>query len=53
MEAVLEDTLLKNIQLQNDIETLGDEITKLSEENKVLKKQKQEINEDKEDNEGK
>eukprot|EP01114_Cavostelium_apophysatum_P004408 TRINITY_DN1463_c0_g1_i1.p1 TRINITY_DN1463_c0_g1~~TRINITY_DN1463_c0_g1_i1.p1 ORF type:complete len:865 (+),score=364.11 TRINITY_DN1463_c0_g1_i1:162-2756(+) len=29
MEAVLEDTLLKNIQLQNDLKTMGDEVTRL------------------------
>jgi len=37
MEAVLEDTLLKNIQLQNDLKIMGDEVTKLMEENKSLK----------------
>eukprot|EP01119_Soliformovum_irregulare_P017908 TRINITY_DN5395_c0_g1_i1.p1 TRINITY_DN5395_c0_g1~~TRINITY_DN5395_c0_g1_i1.p1 ORF type:complete len:130 (-),score=65.14 TRINITY_DN5395_c0_g1_i1:48-437(-) len=39
MEKVLEDTILKNMQLQNDMGILGIEVEKLLEENKVLKKQ--------------
>jgi len=39
MAYVLEETLLKNIQLQNDLSTLGSEIGKLMEENKALKSQ--------------
>merc|ERR1711988_291270 len=37
METVLQETILKNIQLQNDIETLGNEIKALMEENGSLK----------------
>jgi len=35
MEAVLQETLLKNIQLQHDINTLGTEVQKLQDELKV------------------
>ncbi|ELR18983.1 uncharacterized protein ACA1_234210 [Acanthamoeba castellanii str. Neff] len=36
MSTLLEDTILKNIQLKTDIETLGDEIARLSAENRNL-----------------
>jgi len=43
MEAVLEDTLLKNIQLQTDIEVLGNEVSKLLAENRGYKQQVEEL----------
>ncbi|CAI4230669.1 unnamed protein product [Auanema sp. JU1783] len=36
LQAVLEDTLLKNITLKNSVESLGNEISRLSRENRVL-----------------
>ncbi|CAD5113558.1 DgyrCDS2723 [Dimorphilus gyrociliatus] len=36
LQAVLEDTLLKNITLKDNLETLGEEISKLSQENRNL-----------------
>jgi len=39
MEVLLEDTMLRNIQLQNDLKVLGDEMAQLLEENKQLKQQ--------------
>jgi len=37
LNTVLEDALLKNMQLQDDIKTLGNEVDRLMEENKILK----------------
>eukprot|EP01027_Heterolobosea_sp_BB2_P001541 GEZU01002333.1.p1 GENE.GEZU01002333.1~~GEZU01002333.1.p1 ORF type:complete len:206 (+),score=67.57 GEZU01002333.1:2-619(+) len=37
MQKVMEETLLHNIQLQTDIATLGNEISRLMDENKALK----------------
>jgi len=37
MESVLQETILKNIQLQNDIKTLGDEIEQLTSQLKLEK----------------
>lgn len=37
MQSIMEETMLKNIQLQSDIKTLGSEIDKLSKENSGLK----------------
>ncbi|CAH1785109.1 unnamed protein product, partial [Owenia fusiformis] len=36
LQAVLEDTLLKNITLKNNLETLGEEIARLSQENRQM-----------------
>ncbi|TMS36630.1 hypothetical protein L596_003752 [Steinernema carpocapsae] len=36
LQAVLEDTLLKNITLKNNLDTLGEEISRLSRENRQL-----------------
>ena len=33
LTAVMEETILKNLQLQNDIKILGDEISRLADEN--------------------
>lgn len=38
MEEVLEDTLLRNIQLKNDLEVLGNEVESLRVQNEDLKK---------------
>src|SRR4051812_9243017 len=38
MEVILQDTLLKNIQLQTDLETLGKEISRLNEQIKQKEK---------------
>jgi len=37
MEAVLEETLLQNMQLQDDIRNIATELEKLTSENKTLK----------------
>jgi polyhydroxyalkanoate synthesis regulator phasin len=37
MSSALQETLLRNIQLQDDIATIGNELKTLSEENKRLK----------------
>eukprot|EP01117_Protostelium_nocturnum_P004523 TRINITY_DN1632_c0_g1_i8.p1 TRINITY_DN1632_c0_g1~~TRINITY_DN1632_c0_g1_i8.p1 ORF type:complete len:940 (+),score=473.42 TRINITY_DN1632_c0_g1_i8:2953-5772(+) len=42
MEAVLQDTMLRNIQLQNDVTTLGNEIARLTEEMKKTKNKTEE-----------
>lgn len=34
---VLEDTILRNVQLQQDMDTMGHEIERLASENKALK----------------
>jgi len=39
MNSILEETLLQNIQLQGDVRLMGEEVSKLSEENKSLKTQ--------------
>ena len=36
LQAVLEDTLLKNITLKDNLDTLGQEISRLSRENRQL-----------------
>jgi len=43
MSQILEDTLLKNMQLQDDISAMGDEVDRLMEENKVLKNKLREL----------
>ncbi|KAK3868015.1 hypothetical protein Pcinc_026561 [Petrolisthes cinctipes] len=40
LQAVLEDTLLKNITLKENLNTLGDEIAKISKQNQQLRNQK-------------
>jgi len=37
LQAVLEDTLLKNITLKDNMETLGEEIARISRENREIK----------------
>lgn len=39
METILQETILKNIQLQSDVQALGEEINRLLEENKKLKQE--------------
>jgi uncharacterized membrane protein len=43
MSSVLEDTLIKNMQLQEDLKVLGSEVERLMHENETLKKQLQEL----------
>uniref|UniRef100_A0A0B6YTR8 Uncharacterized protein n=2 Tax=Arion vulgaris TaxID=1028688 RepID=A0A0B6YTR8_9EUPU len=43
LQAVLEDTLLKNITLKESLDTLGAEIARLSQENRRLQLNLQEI----------
>ena len=40
LQALLEDTLIKNITLKESLETLGQEIARLSKENRQLKNHK-------------
>jgi len=41
LQALLEDTLIKNLTLKDSLETLGTEIARLSKENRqILEKQK-------------
>jgi len=42
MSSVLEDTLIKNMQLQEDLKVMGAEVDRLLRENEALKRQLQE-----------